>query len=186
MRNQILKVFALVAAVLFGSTPAEAAECPPCDWLWEAANTARVSINREQTVTASAPGVSFAGTSVAGFEQVPATQLPRGADAGFIYLDAPTSGIPAGYYRLNARAANPQLGTYEGTVSLISMEGKEVARVPATMETWSMEVPRPLPYAQTAMDVHVSHDPSTGGEPSRIIIIIYCPNGTIIIIRLPY
>jgi hypothetical protein len=70
----------------------------------------------------AAPGVSFAGTRIAGFEDVPATRLPEGADAGFIYLDAPASGIPTGFYRLNARAEAPRLGSYDGSVGLISAD----------------------------------------------------------------
>jgi hypothetical protein len=181
MKMQFLKVFAAVATVLLVSQPAVAAECDTREALFKAAAEAGVKLNQEQTVTATAPGVSFAGTSIAGFEQVPATQLTKGADAGFIYLDAPETGIPTGYYRLNARAEAPQLGTYEGTVGLISADGKEVARVPATMETWSMEVPSTLPYAQTRMSAQLDRDPM-GEQPARIIIIIRCPNGTTIII----
>jgi hypothetical protein len=188
LRNQLLKVVALVVAVLFVSEPAAAGECDTRAALFKAAEAAGVPLNHEQTVTTSAPGVSFAGTSIAGFEKVPATRLPEGVDAGFIYLDAPNSGIPAGFYRLNARASKPQVGTYEGVVSLIAQDGKEVVKLPASMETWSMEVPSELPYEQTLMEAQLYSEP--GAEAARPVlprllsIVIYCPNGTIIIIRI--
>jgi hypothetical protein len=185
MNKQFLKVFAAVAAVLFVSQPATAAECDTREALFKAAAEAGVPLNQEQTVTASAPGVSFAGTSIAGFEQVSATRLPEGADAGFIYLDAPGSGIPTGFYRLNAQASEPRLGTYDGTVGLIAADGKEVARLPATLDTWSLEVPRTLPYSQTRMAAQLDSEP-VGDQAARIkiTITIRCPNGTTITITI--
>jgi len=185
MKIRFLQVLAAVAAVLFVSQPAAAGECDTRDALFRAAEESGVRLNYEQTVTASSEHVSFAGTSIAGFEQVSASQLRDGADAGFIYLDAPRSGIPAGFYRLHAQAPEPRLGTHKGTVNLVSREGKVVAQVPASMETWSMEVPRPLPFERTLMDTHVRNEPSTGGGSEariKIIITIHCPNGTTITI----
>lgn len=203
MKTQLLKVVGLVAAMLFtpgsalagdrlaaylpraDSKPAATAECTdPRTALFKAAEEAGVPLNHAQTVTASAEGVTFAGTSVAGFEQVPATRFPEGVDVGFVYLDAPRSGIPAGFYRLNAHANREdiQQGTYRGTVGLISGDGKEVARVPAQMDTWSMEVPSPLPFERTSLEARIQ--PRDFGHPAEriIIIIIRCPNGTTIVI----
>lgn len=206
MKTPFLKVVGLVAAMLFApgsalaggrlatylpraeAQPAATAECTdPRTALFKAAEEAGVPLNHAQTVTASAEGVTFAGTSVAGFEQVPATRFPEGVDVGFVYLDAPRSGIPAGFYRLNAHANEEdiQKGTYRGTVGLISGEGKEVARVPAQMDTWSMEVPSPLPFERTSLEARIQ--PRDFGHPAAdriIIIIIRCPNGTTIVIIL--
>ncbi len=181
MNNGFLRIFACVATVLCLAQPALAGECDMKEALFNAARQAGVELNREQTVTASSPGVSIAGTSIAGFEQVPATELPAGVRAGFIYLDARESGIPAGFYQLKVQAREPKEGTYEGTVSLISMEGKEVAILPASMETWSMDVPDPLPFEQTRMEIqrHIDLGDKDGvGRRDYVIIIYHCPNGT--------
>ncbi|MBZ4421503.1 hypothetical protein [Myxococcus sp. RHSTA-1-4] len=195
-----------LAAVLFASSPALAgetrlaaylprveaqpaatAECSdPRTDLFKAAEAAGVPINHEQTVTATAEGITFAGTSIAGFEQVPATRFPEGVDVGFIYLDAPETGIPTGFYRLNAHAnrEDVRLGTYPGTVGLISGDGKEVARVPATMDTFSMEVPEALPFPRTLMDARIAVQNPRDTLDRIIIIVIQCPNGTTIVIIL--
>ncbi|MFP2911041.1 hypothetical protein ACLESD_39605 [Pyxidicoccus sp. 3LFB2] len=202
MKTQSLKVVGFVAAMLFASSafasgsrlaaympradaPAPRAEqcTDPREQLIKAAEEAGVKLNREEIVTASSKDVNFVGTSIEGFEQVPATDLPKGVDAGFVYLDAPATGIPAGFYRLNAHANEEdiQKGTYQGTVGLIGADGKEVARMPATMETSSLSVPNPLPYARTRMETRVGGI----GSPDRheiIIIVIHCPNGTTIVI----
>ncbi|MCY1023641.1 hypothetical protein [Pyxidicoccus sp. MSG2] len=203
MKTQSLKVVGFVAAMLFASSafagentrlgtylaradiqqPASAPQCSdPKAQLIEAADKAGVKLNVEQIVTASSEDVNFVGTSIQGFEQVPATDLPKGVDAGFVYLDAPRSGIPAGFYRLNAHADEKdiQKGTYQGTVGLIGADGKEVTRLAATMETSSLSVPNPLPYARTRLETRIgTHNPE---RQDIIIIIIHCPNGTTIII----
>ncbi|QSQ19147.1 hypothetical protein JY651_27785 [Pyxidicoccus parkwayensis] len=201
MKFQSLKVVGFVAAMLFASSalagesrlgtylaradvqsaPAQQCSDPRSD-LIAAADKAGVKLNVEEIVTASSKDVTFVGTSIEGFEQVPATDLPKGVDAGFVYLDAPASGIPAGFYRLNAHAnkEDVQKGTYPGTVGFIGADGKEVARVAATMETSSLTVPNPLPYARTRLETRIGTQ-----NPERqdiIIIIIHCPNGTTIII----
>ncbi|QAT87946.1 hypothetical protein EJ065_6417 [Corallococcus coralloides] len=68
--------------------------------LHEAAKKAGVNVNPEETVAVSKDGLTFTGSSIAGFEQVLATALPGGVDFGFTSLDAPQAGIPAGYYKL--------------------------------------------------------------------------------------
>lgn len=188
MKKQFLKVFAFIAAVLFVAQPAVASECDTREALFKAAAESGVKLNLEQTVTASSESITFAGSSIAGFEQIPATRLPRGVDAGFIYLNAPESGIPADFYRLHTQAPNPQKGVHEGTVSLVSRSGKVVAQLPATLETWSMEVPRPLPYERTLMEAQLHNEPASSegamAARPRLTIIIRCPNGTTIIIRI--
>jgi hypothetical protein len=204
MKTQPLKVFGFVAAMLFASSafagentrlgtylaradtqaaPAEQCTDPKSD-LIAAADKAGVKLNVEQIVTASSEDVTFAGTSIQGFEQVPATDLPKGVDAGFVYLDAPATGIPAGFYRLNAHANKEDVrkGSYPGTVGFIGADGKEVARVAATMETSSLTVPNPLPYARTRLETRIGTQ--TPERQDIIIIIIHCPNGTTIIIIL--
>jgi hypothetical protein len=204
MKTQSLKVVGFVAAMLFASSafagdntrlgtylaradiqqPASAPQCSdPKSDLIAAADKAGVKLNVEQIVTASSEDVTFVGTSIEGFEQVPATDLPKGVDAGFVYLDAPKSGIPAGFYRLNAHADEKviQKGTYQGTVGLIGADGKEVTRLAATMETSSLSVPNPLPYARTRLETRIGGQ-TTPDRQDIIIIIIHCPNGTTIII----
>lgn len=191
-----MNVFAVVAAVLFSSTTAWAGapeaqlvSAPANDAdrraLIQAAQRAQVPINVEQIVSASSDHVTFVGTSIAGFEQVPATQFPEGTDVGFVYVDFPTAGIPAGYYRVRTHAAGEDVtvGTYPGTTEFISPEGKVVARLPSTIDTHSLEVPNPLPYPQTVVDASI--DEAQAWRISVTLTIRFqCPNGSTVTIRI--
>ncbi|RKG92851.1 hypothetical protein [Corallococcus terminator] len=214
MTRKFVQAFSLVAALVLTSTTAVAGErlaaylprldapkaptlecTDPRAQLHEAAKKAGVDINPEETVTVSKDGLTFAGSSIAGFEQVPASALPEGVDFGFTFLDAPQAGIPAGYYKLRARAAaeDIQVGEYRGEVDVIDASGKAVARLPATMQTSSVEVPKPLPFARTTVDAQFRQTNFIGGRPDQLsryhhtlIIIYHCPNGTTFIIFLDY
>ncbi|MFP2933349.1 hypothetical protein ACLESO_51025 [Pyxidicoccus sp. 3LG] len=153
--------------------------------LASAADERGIPINQEQLVTTTSESITFAGTSIAGFEQVSAAEFPYGVDVGFVYIDAPELDLPAGFYTLNAHANEEDIrvGTYEGTVGLIDQEGQEVARVAATFETSSITVPEPLPFERTQVEVRTEIEDGQGLRiHRRLIIIIRCPNGTIIII----
>ncbi|CAM3163529.1 hypothetical protein G4177_02900 [Corallococcus sp. ZKHCc1 1396] len=214
MTRKFVQAFSLVAALLLTSSTAIAGErlaaylprldapkapaqacTDPRAQLHEAAKQAGVDINPQETVVVSKDGMTFAGSSLAGFEHVPATALPDGADFGFVYLDAPQAGIPAGHYKLRARAAaeDIQVGEYRGEVDVIDASGKAVARLPATMQTSSVEVPNPLPFARTTVDAQFRQTNFIGGRhdhPSRyhhtLILVFHCPNGTTIIIFIDY
>ncbi|WP_224371189.1 hypothetical protein [Hyalangium versicolor] len=194
MRHQLLKMFAfvmtlfVVSGAAVASEPSQAATCTDLgDQLAKAAESAGIPINREQTVTTTSNGVAFAGTSIAGFEQIPATQFPKGVDAGFIYLSSPESGIPAGYYRLRTTASDRDIrvGSYPGIVSLVNLEGKVVTVVPATIDTFSVSVPKPLPFERTLMDAQIASEGQTLLRPYLTITIkIRCPNGSTITITI--
>jgi hypothetical protein len=183
-RTNLLLAFAILA-ILFcaiGPRPAAAATAgtnPLSDQLAEAAKAAGVPINTEETVTLTSPDVNLAASSIQGFEQVPATDFAKGVDFGYIYLDAPRSGLPAGNYKLRAHAAagDIQVGEYGGTVDLIGADGKVASTLDATIDTSSLTVPNPLPYARTKVGVSLNHQ-----DPAQGIIVIHfwylCPNGS--------
>lgn len=155
--------------------------------LVKAAQERGVPINKEQIVTTTAEKLTFAGTSVAGFEQIPAPQFSKGVDVGFVFLDAPELGIPAGHYKLNARANDKDIrvGTYAGTVGFVGKDGQEVARVGASFETSTLTVPKPLPFERTQVEARAQVDVQQGALLRRyIVIVIICPNGTVIVIVL--
>ena len=145
----------------------------------EAAAERGISVDTEGMLTVVREGVTFAAATISGFEQVPARDLPRGVDFGFVYLDAPGSNLATGYYTLRASAdeGDIQVGRFDGTVELVDANGKVAANLPATIDAQSLDVPNPLPYARTVVGGGVRlPDPST----DRIIWIFgwyHCPNG---------
>jgi hypothetical protein len=184
-RNLILS-FALIAGLLgplVSARPAAAQIDPLAEKLASSARTAGVAINTEETVTLTAPGVNLATSSIKGFEQVPATDFAKGADVGYLYLDAKGSGLPAGNYKLRAHADEKaiQVGEYDGTVDLVNEDGKVVQTLKAEIGTSSLSVPDPLPFPRTRVSTSVDNGDGGGGAQQRIIIIhiwYHCPNGS--------
>ncbi|MCP3162138.1 hypothetical protein [Myxococcus qinghaiensis] len=190
MRNRLLSVFAVVAAVLFTSGPAAwAGESQPsgvdAKALIDAAHAAKVPINVEEIVSATSKNVTFVGTSIAGFEQVPATEFPNGTDVAFAYVDFPAAGIPAGYYRLKTHAASDDVtvGAYPGTTEFISLDGKVVARLPSSIDTHSLEVPNPLPFPRTVVEASID-EVQAWKITITVSVTVRCPNGSTITVRV--
>ncbi|MBU8895154.1 hypothetical protein DRW03_02685 [Corallococcus sp. H22C18031201] len=125
--------------------------------LIQAADAKGIPINKEEIVTMTAEDLAFAATSIAGSEQIPATRFNDGVDVAFVYLNSPDSGIPAGFYRLNARAnaSDIRVGSYSGTVGLIDQDGLEVTRLAASFETATLTVPTPLPFPRTMISSRI-------------------------------
>lgn len=182
MKNKGFVVLALVAALAFFAGSATAQTCSDRDAMLKAAEEAGVSIYPDQMASASGDGASVTAATIQGYEQVPPANIAKGTDVGFIHLDAPGSGIPAGFYTLRA-SADPsavRVGRFEASVDLVDGSGRVVGTLPATAEASSLEVPSPLPFARTAVETSI-----TSGDTEQrrtIVIIIICPNGLVIII----
>ncbi|AKQ70528.1 hypothetical protein A176_007440 [Myxococcus hansupus] len=150
-----------------------------------AADEAGYAINDRQTVSASAEGMTAVVSSIAGFEQVPASGFINGADMGFMYWDAQESEIPSGYYLLNvqANAEDIHVGEYGGTVRFMDLSGNIVASLPATIQTWSLDVPEDLPFPETTVSLMITRPPR---EFYRVVTThsFRCPNGSVIIYQV--
>jgi hypothetical protein len=136
-------------------------------------------LQTDEMLTLSSNGITLAGGSIVGFEQVPSTALAGGVDFGYTYIDGPQSGVPTGIYKLRAHA-NAQditVGDYPGTVDYIDSTGKVVTTVAATVESSSLTVPNPLPFPHTT--ISASYMVSRGHWVTTIYIWC-CPNGEII------
>jgi len=186
MKNKGFVVLALVASLAFiaGSVWADG---PTKDEMVKAAEEAGVSINSDNIATASTDdGASVTAATLRGYEKVAPANLARGTDVGFVHLDAPDAGIPAGFYRLRASAdpSDVKVGRFDASVDIIDGDGKVVATVPASAQASSLAVPDPLPFPRTVLETTAAG----GGAQERhtIIIIIICPNGLIIIIWISW
>jgi hypothetical protein len=198
MFRKIFVVLALIASLAFITRSASAQS--PCNdelraSLAEAAAKAGVPVNTDDILTSAREGVTLATATVTGYEQVPASALPEGVNAGFIYLDAKDSGIPAGFYTLRASASPDALriGEFPGKVELVSVDGQSVASLPASIDAFSLEVPKPLPFPRTIItqDVQTSTDTAAGSLDAKrlritITITIRCPNGSTIRITIRF
>lgn len=189
------KFFVLVLAASFAFLSGSAWAQDSCNEelrakLADAAKEAGVDVNTDDILTSVGEGLTVATATITGYEGVPGSALPGGVDAGFIYLDAEGSGIPAGFYSLRASANRGDLrvGEFPGTVDLVDADDKTVARLPATINAFSLSVPEPLPFPRTIITQDVQRTDGAGGGDSltakarrwTITITIRCPNGTTI------
>lgn len=179
-RSKAVFVLVLIAA-LIGVAGSARADGQPCGeelarQIGTVASAAGKSVHLDQIVTVSAPGATVAATTIQGYEQVPATDLPKGVDAGFLYLDAPSSGIPTGFYtvRASAKAGDVRVGDFDGTVQLVTPDGEVAAELPAKMDAFSLSVPAELPYPRTTVDAGARRK----WNENYLIIDYWCPNGT--------
>lgn len=186
MKSKGFLVFVLMAVLALSAGSATAQTCTDPEQMIRAAEAAGVSIYPDQMASASNDEAAVTAATLRGYEQVPPAHLGKGTDVGFIHLDAPRSGIPAGFYRLRA-SADPsvvRVGKFDVNVDLVDGSGKVVATVPGSAEASSLTVPSPLPFERTAVRTSISSGPTN--QPQSIIIIIICPNGVIIIIWIPF
>lgn len=186
MKSKGFLVFVLMATLAFFAGSATAQTWPDRDDMVRAAEDAGVAIYPDRMSSAASDGASVTAATIKGYEQVPPADLAKGTDIGFIHLDAPRSGIPAGFYRLHASADSSavRVGRFAASVDLVDGSGKVVATVPATADASSLTVPDPLPFERTAVRTSISSGDEH--EAQSIIIIIICPNGVVIIIWLPF
>jgi hypothetical protein len=176
----------LAAGLALAPPPAAAQNGPTCTAaapMQSAAAAAGQSIESGQITILSNNDLTLAAAPITGYEQSPATALAGGVDYGFIYLNAPSSGIPAGYYTLRATApaGSIQVGEYGASVDLVGANGAVVTTLAGTVQTSSLQVPNPLPYPNTKVSFAMRILPT---RTYWVDITFLCPNGSIITITL--
>lgn len=202
MSRSKLFVWALVVASLtFITGSAWAQDSSPCnaelrEQMRVSAEAAGISINTDDIVASEGDGITLATATIAGYESVPPSALPEGVNAGFIYLDARDSYIPAGFYTLRASTQESieKPGLFQGSVDLVSADGTIAATVPSSVDVFSPEVPNPLPFPRTIITQELERTGTGEADSSfsarrigwTIRITIRCPNGGTIRITIRF
>jgi len=122
--------------------------------------------------------LTFLGAPLEGFENVSARQLANGPlDIGFVYIEAPATRIPVGYYtvRASTRDGMVAVGDLQGTVELVNSEGTSIASFPSLIRVDSLDVPPNPQYNRTIFTGGVDAQHDTGYRMINVWII--CPNG---------
>ncbi len=171
---------ALAACLALLPLPAAAQNGPACTAagpMEAAATQAGQTIESGQIVVLNNSDLTLAAAPIAGYEQSPATALAGGVDYGFIYLNAPSSGIPAGYYTLRATApaGSIQVGQYSASVDLVAADGTVATTLSGTVQTSSLQVPNPLPFPNTKVSFAMRVMPT---RTYWIDVTYLCPNGS--------
>ncbi|HEV7890330.1 MAG TPA: hypothetical protein VGP08_06810 [Pyrinomonadaceae bacterium] len=155
------------------------------DRLLEASKDAGVQVNPEEVFSISRGAETVAVAPIAGWEQVPATDLRKGTNIGYAYFSTQEPKVPSGYYTLKAFADVDNVGTVAARVQLLDRSGKVAGEIPAEVEVHSLTVPpeaASLRTFVTATDDRVSSQ--TQNIPGlRPRIWLRCPNG--VCFRIP-
>ena len=154
-------------------------ETNPGGQLLEASKEAGVQVNAEEVFTLSRGAETVAVAPIAGWEQVPATDLRKGVNVAYAYFSTQEPKVPAGYYTLKAYADVNGVGTVAARVQLVDRGGKVVGEIPAEAEVHSLTVPPTAASQRTFVTTTDDREAvATQVAPGiRPRIWIRCPNG---------
>lgn len=183
----------------------DAQKRPIAQAMARAAARADVSVNLDSLTQGTGNGATVVIGSITGMERIPATELPRGVDAAFAYLDLPAGpggvkpNLPAGYYTFRVSASMqtveealkasggvpPDTTSPEGRASvsgaeveLIDAQGRIAAVVPAQLGVFSLTVPPEAARQRTLVE------PTIGARYINVWIV--CPNGWAVCLQVSW
>lgn len=131
-----------VALLQFGAHGCRTKATNTSDQLLEASRAAGVQVHADEVFTLSRGSETVTAAPIAGWEQVPATDLRKGVNFAYAYFSTQEPKVPAGYYTLRAFADVNSVGTSAARVQLLDRDGKIAAEVPAEVEVHSLTVPQ--------------------------------------------
>lgn len=144
---------------------------PVAQQLVLASRKAKVKVHREEVFSISRGTETVAVAPIAGWEQIPATQLRNGVNIAFAYIDTAEPNVPRGYYTLKAYANVTDVGTIDAKVQLINRSGRVASEIPAQAEIHSLTVPPEAASRRTFVTTAAAR------QANRPIIWLRCPNG---------
>lgn len=137
----------------------------------------------------SREGAVGVATTIAGLELMPATQLIRGIDTGYIYLSG-ASNLPPGYYLLRVTTLTGNLGENVGVIELFDRVGTLVLREATVVNIDSLTLPERPPGLVPTTTIGIIHTdsfvPPFPPSPCAFEICFLCSNGYgVICLRIP-
>ncbi|HSS49342.1 MAG TPA: hypothetical protein VLX28_10380 [Thermoanaerobaculia bacterium] len=199
----------IVCAVLCAASPSYAQPKPEFGRLLDAlkhpiaeamvrtAERTGVAVNPLSLTQGWGNGATVVAGTISGLESVPATDLPKGVNTAFVYLDLPDGpggvqpNLPAGFYTVRVTASlqtvqdalkasggvppdttNPGASpTVPGAkIELVNAHGQVAAVVPAQLEAFSLTAPTNVPKQRTVVE-------PVFNKSSIIVWIICLTNG---------
>jgi|SRR4051794_10221038 hypothetical protein len=178
---------------------------PVAQAMARAAARAGVSVNLDSLTQGTGNGATVVIGAITGMESIPATELPRGVDAAFAYLDLPTGpggaqpNLPAGYYTFRVSASSqtvdealkasggvpPDTTSPDGRpsvpgakVELVDARGQVAAVIPGQLGVFSATVPPDAAKQRTLVE------PVIGAQ--YILVWVVCPNGWAVCFRVSW
>lgn len=152
------------------------------DSLEKAARTSKLNINTAGMVSVLRPDSTLLIAPIREFDSSPASELPKGVNTAFAYINSPSRKVPAGYYTLRISAAAPKVGVVPGTLEYVDSHGKTAGKSDIQVDIKSMSLPHPpaFPHSVVSVESRQQGTQSDAAAPAIAqfeVVIVCCPNG---------
>ena len=114
------------------------------------------------------------------FDVSPATELKKGVNSAFAYINGPGRNVPAGYYTLRITADAVKIGTVSGTLEYVDSRGQTANKSSVQLDIKSLTLPDPPAFPNAVINVEsrqVTHTGDLALTALRDTVIVCCPNG---------
>ena len=152
----------------------------------KAATSSKRPINTAEMITVLRDKSTVVMAPLRDFDVSPATELHKGVDSVFAYVDSPDRGIPAGFYTLRVKAHAIEVGEIDGIVEYVDLNGRVALKSGAHIDVHSLTLPDPMPFPHAvinlqgqdaAEDHHSLAAQAVGVQTYFETVIVCCPNG---------
>jgi hypothetical protein len=148
--------------------------------LEKAARRSKVNINTLGMVSVLRADSALVIAPIREFDVSPATELKKGVNSAFAYINSPDRNVPAGYYTLRITADAVKIGAVSGTLEYVDSRGQTANKSSVQLDIKSLTLPNPpaLPHAVINVESRqVAHTGDLALTPLRDTVIVCCPNG---------
>src|SRR4051812_45236958 len=123
------------------------------DSLEKAARRSKVNINTQGMVSVLRADSTLVIAPIREFDRSPATELKKGVNSAFAYIDSADRKIPAGFYTLRVTADGPALGAVSGTLEYVDSRGETASKSNVQLDIKSLTVPNPPAFPHAVISV---------------------------------
>lgn len=148
--------------------------------LEKAAKDSKININTLGMVSLLRADSTLVIAPIREFDVTPASELKKGVNSAFAYIDSPDRNVPAGYYTLRVTADAPQIGEVPGTLEYVDSRGQTANKSSVQLDIKSLTLPHPPALPHTVINVEsrrVAHAGDLALTALRDTVIVCCPNG---------
>lgn len=146
----------------------------------KAAGRSKVNINTLGMISVLRADSTLVIAPIREFDASPASELKKGVNSAFAYINSPDRNVPPGYYTLRIRADMVKVGEVPGTLEYVDARGHIANRSNIQLDIKSLTLPNPPAFPHAVVNVESRQPMQADGHAvaaSRQVVIVCCPNG---------
>ena len=148
--------------------------------LEKAARHTKVNVNTMGMVSILRADSTIVIAPIREFDVSPATELKKGVNSAFAYVNSPDRNVPAGFYTLRVSAVDVKLGEVPGTLEYVDSRGHVANKSAIQLDIKSLTVPASSVLTHSVINIE-SRQVAHAGELTPVsrgeIVTVCCPNG---------